>query len=154
MAFDRKRIEAELALDLIPCSEMPRIAWDALEAGMDGRAIRRLAALENPTFFQVQDVLPGACEEMQLKKLSPGAAALRIAALWANDILIDDQDPQQHCAKFSQLWINSGYPHEIASIGNLDDDIWVAQSCGQSDREIRQWVTDRLREIIRCAAHH
>ena len=30
---------------------------DAVEAGLDGPAIRRLAALEFPTFFQVQEVI-------------------------------------------------------------------------------------------------
>lgn len=43
MAFDREIIEVPLALELIGSSDMPKIAWDALEAGLDGPAIRRLA---------------------------------------------------------------------------------------------------------------
>jgi len=53
MAFDREIIEATIALDLIPSEGMPAIAQDALEAGLDGRALVRLATLENPTYFQV-----------------------------------------------------------------------------------------------------
>jgi hypothetical protein len=50
-----------------------------MEAGLDGSAIRRLAALDAPTFFQVQEVLPGAMEEMHLAKLEKGEAAIRLA---------------------------------------------------------------------------
>jgi len=69
MAFDPKISEAKLALNLISSVDMPKLAWDALEAGLDGPAIRRLAALEFPTAFQVREVLPDAMEEMQLAKL-------------------------------------------------------------------------------------
>jgi hypothetical protein len=45
VAFDRDQIEARLALNLIASAEMPQIALGALEAGLDGKAIRRLAVL-------------------------------------------------------------------------------------------------------------
>jgi hypothetical protein len=44
VAFDRQLIEAQLALGLIGSSDMPGLAWDALEAGLDGKYIRRLGA--------------------------------------------------------------------------------------------------------------
>jgi hypothetical protein len=54
MAFDRELIEAKLALDLIASADMPSVAVEGLEAGLeaglDGPAIRRLAVLERPTF--------------------------------------------------------------------------------------------------------
>jgi hypothetical protein len=39
--FDRDQIEAKHALDLIASADMPQIAWDALEANLDGPATRR-----------------------------------------------------------------------------------------------------------------
>jgi hypothetical protein len=65
MAFESRVVEARLALNLISSTEMPRLAWEALEAGLDGPVIRRLAAFEFPTFFQVQEALPQAMEEMR-----------------------------------------------------------------------------------------
>ena len=53
MPFDREQIEARLALelDLVAYADMPQIAQDALEAGLDGRATMRLAILERPNLF-------------------------------------------------------------------------------------------------------
>jgi hypothetical protein len=58
MPFDRELVEAQLALQRIGTTDMPKLAWDALEAGLDGPATRRLAALHSPTFFEVREILP------------------------------------------------------------------------------------------------
>lgn len=66
---------------------MPRLAWDTMEAGIDGPAIRRLAALEFPTFFQVREVLPQAMQEMGLANMQKGDAALLLAKKRAQEIV-------------------------------------------------------------------
>jgi hypothetical protein len=76
--FDRELVEARIALKLIASADMPKVAWDALEAGLDGRAIRRLAALVQPTYFEIAKVLPRAKQELGLKEISIGEAALRV----------------------------------------------------------------------------
>jgi hypothetical protein len=149
VTFDRRTIEARLSLDLIASSDMPKVAWDALEAGLDGPGIRRLAALDSPTYFEVRDVLPRAMEEMGLVKLTPNEAALRLAKNRAKEILDGGEDPLKHTREFERLWIHAGYPRELASVGNLDDDIDIAKGC-QSDDQIRKWVIERLKKMI-CA---
>ena len=128
---------------------MPKVAWDALEAGLDGPGIRRLAALDSPTYFEVRDVLPRAMEEMGLVKLTPAVAALRLAKSRAKEILDRGEDPLKHTREFEWLWIRAGYPRELASVGNLDDDIYIANGI-QSDDQIRKWVIERLKKMI-CA---
>jgi hypothetical protein len=145
--FDREIIEARLSLDLISSSDMPNVAWDALEAGLDGPGIRRLAVLDSPTYFEVVEVLPRAMKEMGLVKLTPGAAAVRLAKGRANEILARGEDPLKHTRDFEHLWINAGYPRELRSVGNLDDEVYIANGV-QSDDQIRKWVTERLRELI------
>src|ERR1019366_267038 len=81
VVFDRQLIEAALALELIPPAGMPELAWDALEAGFDGRAIRHLAALEQPTYFEIAPLLSKAKAEMGLSEVTKGEAALRIGKL-------------------------------------------------------------------------
>jgi hypothetical protein len=142
--FDRELIEAELALDLIPSEKVPELAWQALEAGLDGRWIRRLASLERPTFFEVADVLPKAKIEMGLDDATVGKAALIVASRWAKEILERGEDPLLHTKKFEWLWIKAGYADEINSVGNLDDEVWIAESGGQKEAQIRKWVTERL----------
>ncbi|HZR55289.1 MAG TPA: hypothetical protein VFA74_00330 [Terriglobales bacterium] len=57
----------------------------ALEAGLDGPAIRRLAALDHPTWSELDLVLPRAMREMQLAVITIGEAARRFAIQRAKD---------------------------------------------------------------------
>src|SRR5262249_40558009 len=107
MAFEPRIVEARLALNLISATEMPSLAWDALESGLDGPAIRRLAALESPTFFQIQEILPQAMKEMRLTKLETHEAALPLAKLRAREILKTNADPFKHLRDFAHLWTGS-----------------------------------------------
>ena len=127
---------------------MPKVAWDALEAGLDGPGIRRLAALDSPTYFEVRDVLPRAMEEMGLGKLARCAAAVRLAKHQAKEILESGADPLKHARDFEHLWVIAGYPSELCSVGNLYDDVYIA-SGHQSDDTIRKWIVERLKEMAR-----
>jgi hypothetical protein len=147
MVFDPRVVEAQLALNLIYSLDMPKLAWDALEAGRDGPAIRRLAALEFPTAFQIRDVLPLAMDEMHLAKISPGEAAIRLAKIRAAEILQSNADPFKHLRDFEQLWIQTDYCRELQDYGNLDDDIHVARCMGTPETEIREWLLERLRKL-------
>lgn len=126
---------------------MPKIAWDALEAGLDGKYIRRLAALDSPTYFQVIEVLPQAMQEMGLAKVDRGEAALRLAKSRAKEILESGEDPLKHTRDFERLWIDAGYPSELTTVGTIDDEVYIA-SGSQSDEKIRKWIVDRLIEFV------
>ena len=147
MAFDSRIVEAKLALNLIYSLDMPKLAWDALEAGFDGPAIRRLAALEFPTAFQIRDVQPRAMEEMHLAKISQGEAALRLAKIRAQELLRSDADPFKHLRYFEQLWIQTDYCRELQDCGNLVDDVYVARHMGRPETEIREWLMERLKKL-------
>ena len=62
---------------------MPKPAWDALEAGFDGPATCRLAALDFPTIFEVRKILPAAMLEWNIAQLTPTQAALRLVQRFA-----------------------------------------------------------------------
>jgi hypothetical protein len=145
--FDREDVEAKLALNLIASSDMPSIGCDALEAGFDGPAIRRLAILEHPTYFEAAEVLPRAMRELGLVQISVGEAAVRIAKRIAREILSSGDDPLHHLRDFESLWIASEYAPEITVLGTLYDDAWIAQSTGSSDEKIRQDVTSLLKDF-------
>jgi len=57
MAFTPETFEAEVALKLIPTERLPSVAQDALEAGYDGRHIRRMAALEPNAFWAIDQAI-------------------------------------------------------------------------------------------------
>src|SRR5204862_3544696 len=146
--FDRELIEAKLALTLIASADMPSIAWDAWEVGLDGPATTRLGALERPTYFEVSEVLPRVMKELGLSQISREEAALRIARRIAKEILESGDDPLKHLRDFESLWIRAGYPHEISGLGTLYDDAWIAQSTRQSDAEIRESIVSMLRSFV------
>ncbi len=73
MTFEPRALEARVASNIISSTDMPALAWDAIEAGLDGPAIRRMAALEFPTFFDIY-------KEFSLKQskcVFPGVRATR-----------------------------------------------------------------------------
>jgi hypothetical protein len=134
--FDRELAEAKLALELIASADMPSIAWEAWECGLNGGpATSRLGSLERPTYFEIAELLPRVMQELGLSQISRDEAALRIAKRIAKQILESGDDPLQHLRDFESLWIGAGYPHEICVLGTLYDDVWIAQSSGQSDSE-------------------
>jgi len=108
-------MEAKLALNLIASVDMPQIALGALEAGLDGKAIRRLAILEHPTYFEVAKVLPGAMLETGLTKIPIEEATVRLAKQIARGILNSGDDTLRRIRDFESLWVRSGYADQIRS---------------------------------------
>lgn len=151
MPFDRGIIEARLALNFITSDEIPKLAWDALEAGLDGPAIRRLAAFDKPTWFQVNEILPDAMREMGLRAIGKREGAVRFAVQRAKEILENSLDPLKFTGEFWQLWIDTGYENEIVELGTLDDDVSIARQMGKNENEIRNRLTEKLRAFV---AHH
>jgi hypothetical protein len=148
MPFDREIVEARLASDLISSNEMPKVAWDTLEAGLDGPAIRRLAALDNPTWFQVQEVLPKATQEMHLAKVTVGETAYCLARQRAQQILETGADPTHYTRELESLCIRADWPNELSGYGGLDDELYIARENGRPEAEIRNWLIERLKELV------
>jgi hypothetical protein len=152
--LDRRLAEARLVLNLIASDELPSLAWDAWEAGLDGPAMRRLAAFQRPTAFELRDVLPPAIEEMQPLHLELSRAALRLANHRARGILRAGKDPLRFTREFERLWIDSGYAREITEYGTLDDEvISMARGMGQSGQDIRIWLVPKLEELTARDLH-
>jgi hypothetical protein len=147
MPFDHDLVEAQLALHHIGSTDMPKLAWDALEAGLDGPSTRRLAALNFPTFFQIREILPNLLREWSMTKLSPEDAALRLAKLRARQILQSNEDPLEQNYDFWNLWMESGYCRALHDFGPLADDVHVARECGRTDDEIRTLLLEKLKAL-------
>jgi hypothetical protein len=148
MPLDRELWESRLALDLVAADEMPKLAWDALESGLDGPAIRRLASLVKPTWFQIEEVRASALKEIGLATVTVAEAACRLARRRAQDILDSGKDPLRFTRELEQLWIRAEYASQMTSLGTLDDEVSISRSMGYNDVEIRKWVTQRLRDSL------
>src|SRR5215472_17176988 len=100
MPFDSHVVEAQLALRRISPENMPSLAWDVLEAGLDGPAIRRLAALNHPSGWEADRIIPNFMEEAGLKIITRREASIRYARHLARRILADGSDPVEHTKDF------------------------------------------------------
>jgi hypothetical protein len=147
MPFDNDLVEAQLALHRIGTTDMPKLAWDALEAGLDGPATRRLAALHFPIIFELRQILPTLMREWSMIEISPEEAAVRLAKLRASQILQSNDDPLRHANDFWNLWMESDYCGLLHDYGPLADDVHVARECGQTDDEIRVWLLEKFRAL-------
>lgn len=147
MPFDHDLVEAQLALNRIGTTDMPKLAWDALEAGFDGPATRRLAALHLPTAFELREILPQLMQEWQMRSLSPEDAAVRLAKFRARQILQSNEDPLKHANDFCQMWADAGYCSALSEYGTLAEEVYVARLSGQADDQIRAWLLEKFNAL-------
>lgn len=149
MAFDRESIEEQIALNMI--EPIQKVAWDALEAGLDGPNIRRLAA-EDDVFHTLEKdaLLAKAMHEMQLVMLTKVEAAERRAKRIARKILDSDADPFPHLRELESLWIRviGDCSTPMTALGILDDEVSIARNQGQSEVEIRAWVLATFKSVV------
>lgn len=119
MSIDPHLIEAKLALGMIGPDEMPTLAWDVLEAGLDGPSIRSLAALVKPSGWETDQIVPAFMAEAGLRSISPQEASVRLARQLANRILVGGLDPLTYTRDFEALWIKADYAAAIQEVGLL-----------------------------------
>lgn len=150
MPFDQITIGARLTLGSIWPEEMPSVAWDALEAGYDGPAIRRMAAFVNPTGFEVDAVLPAFKREAHIPQLSKSESAVRMAYNIAREIVDMRKDPIPYADTFNTLWIAADYSREIQQLGTWRDDIYLSLTYfGGNKDDVQQELRDQLILFIR-----
>lgn len=150
MIFDPRLVEAKIALQQIGFQEFPALAGDALEAGFDGPAIRRMAALVQPTGFETDELLHRFMLEAELAAISPFAACVRLAIQLATEILDRNLDALPYLGKFERWFMLADYPAEFQELGLLEEDAYVMKYSGSSEDEIRAWVLERLQAFLRA----
>lgn len=152
MPFQPSLVEAKLALKRIGPDEMPALAWDALESGLDGPSIRRLAALNNPSGWEADQILPPFMVEAGLKLITRREAAIRLVRHMARRILAEELDPVCHTRDFELLWIEADYPAELQDAGSLDDEKYVAEYVGETEQQFREYARSVLVALVNTAS--
>jgi hypothetical protein len=149
MGFEREVVEAELALGRIAAEDLPKLAWDALESGLDGPATRRLAALDRPKHFDVEKILTMAMQEWgSLVAISKEEAGVRLAKRRAREILLGTDDILLHTRDFDELWRQTDYCVELKDCGVIHDEVERLRLYGRYDGELRKWMRRELERLI------
>lgn len=100
--------------------DMPRFAADALEAGCDGLALRRLAGLVKPTSTDVGELFQQSVTEIGTVKVqNRGQAAVLLARTTAQDIIEGRIDPLKGAIFVAGLASAMNYPAYLVPIYQL-----------------------------------
>jgi len=148
VTFDPKLIEAKLTLKRIGPEQMPSLACDALEAGLDGPSIRRLAGLINPSGWEMDQILRKFMAETGLGQIPLSVAALRLASDLAQRILSEGLDPLNFTGHFYRLFVDAAYPAAIQEAAFLDDEKEILDYTGQTKAEFREHARQVLSALI------
>jgi hypothetical protein len=102
--------------------DMPTFAADALEAGFDGSALRRLAGLVHPTARDVGDLFERALHEIGTVKIQSEEQALIFQSrLVAIDIVEGKIEPIRGAETLARYAMALKYPDFIAEFVQLID---------------------------------
>jgi hypothetical protein len=148
MPFDPHIIEAKLALRQIPAEEMVELACEAIEAGHDSPAVLRMAALIQPSGYEVDQHLTAFMRDAHLQAISIPEASVRLSFNLANEILQSNRDPLPHVKQFLRWWIDADHPVEIQELGVLDDEVDMLEYLGYSEKHIREAITKIIQDFV------
>lgn len=102
--------------------DMPQFAADALEAGYDGLALRRLAGLTRPTSRDVGDLFERVLREIGTVKVqSKEQALIFLSRLTAMDIVEGRIEPLRGAEILANYAMALEYPYFIAEFVQLAD---------------------------------
>ncbi len=148
--FDPSLIAAEFALSILHPEDLPGAAAQALETGHDGPIIRRMAALDRPSGWEVDQLFTEFLSEMGLKPLSKQDAAVRVAYEYSRKILDERKDPMSSLGCFLRLWVESDYVSEIAGLGTMKDDAYLSRELnGSTEDQVRQEIRELLTKFVK-----
>jgi hypothetical protein len=100
--------------------QMPQFAADALEAGYDGPALRRLAGLVKPTTGDVGDLFTQSLTEIETVKVhNTEQAAVLLARTTAQDMIEERIDPLKGAIFIAGLASVMSYPAYLMPIYQL-----------------------------------
>jgi hypothetical protein len=82
MADDLAYYYALWLMNRLPPEDVPKLACDALEEGLDSPALRCLAGLQRPTSSDIGELFDDACSQLGIVPASAGATEERLSDEW------------------------------------------------------------------------
>jgi hypothetical protein len=126
MSFDPNLFVAKCHCGLVGPEDMPGFAADALEAGFDGPALRRLAGLVKPSSSDVGGLFDRAIDEIGTVEIrSKEQAIFKLARILAKTIVDGQVDPILGARGLASYALQAGYPDGLAQFDQLaDEPLW------------------------------
>lgn len=154
LPFSPQLIQARWVLDKLPSEEAPRLAQDALELGYDGKHIRRIAALFQPSNADLQPLMTGFVTELGATPgLTREQAGWSLARLVAEGILEARIAPYDG-ARFiwrdivNELWPNQQHP--LLAFAGTASEYEDCESYSRDPEETRRQISQEIIEQARA----
>jgi hypothetical protein len=125
------RAISQFTLGKLPYSELPDLACNALELGIDGPSIRRLASLQKPSYFEVGHLFEQALREMGFRQWSKRDAAVFLSKAIGREVLAGQKEPLSGADEIWELCCAGDYRQELLVFGQLDQEFQIPQLLGE-----------------------
>jgi hypothetical protein len=143
MPFDPQQFAAEASLGIIPTESFPSAAQDALVAGFNSKWILRMAVLDRPSGWEVDQVLPKMLADLGIELPTPKDAALFLAKNRVHRIQQTGEDPLKSIDYFKQLLRKADYPDELTELGWLEENSIFADEDG-----VREAAVEAMENLL------
>ena len=116
---------------------VPEFAADALEAGFDGPALRRLAGLIRPTSVDIYPWIDTALKEIgEVEPLAREAALIEVGREVARRMVNGSLAPSEGCRILAVYAMRANYPAELTGFFQIaDEPLWGEYSRTQEERD-------------------
>jgi hypothetical protein len=140
---------------LLP-EDVPRVACQALQSGLDGEVVRLVAGLHEPTSRDIEDTVDLAqfWRQLGLQPLDAHEAADWIAVRCCKQILEGQITPIDGTNELWDLYVNLGYPNEIkwSKLACLSDEYcWDDNLTDTRRRKIDKRARTMAVEVLKVA---
>lgn len=133
--FSAERVAARWYSGLLKKEDLPELARDALEAGFDGRSLRRIAGLELNDLTDIDKFIDAALGEMGVPKLTKRAALLKVAKETFEQTVAGARNPYEGAREVVGMLyrgIDDQYPQIMY---DLEDVAEMIESCPEDRRK-------------------
>jgi hypothetical protein len=144
--LDPQLIAAKWYVGELSGEEMPGIACQALESGQDGKCLRSLAGLTNPSRRDIAETVDGAMRELGVQApIAKCDAALWMARRLAREIIEGRIEPYGGAC---HIWLSySPAAHQLEHWSHLATDYEVAVEAGGIEK-IKQQIIEAARNLL------
>lgn len=131
----------------LPIEQLPNLASDAIENGIDASTVIEIAGIKNPNYFVIQELMPKFLGELGLPPLSKEEAGLYLAKADARKIVSGEMDPEAGAKELERLWFKlECFPKELQNFSLADEHIGaLPMTCDKRDiPEVREKMRRRI----------
>jgi hypothetical protein len=125
--YSLDRAISQFTLGKLFYSDLPDVACDALELGLDGPSIRRLASLQNPPTSASVTYRKGAAGDRHQTVVKARCSGVSGKRNIGRDVLAGRKEPLAGADEIWEICCAAGYPEELLIFGGLDQEFDAPQ---------------------------